>query len=44
MTNADLIWHLIKNLIQKEKEKELTQALEQIQNNNKSNVQKQDEI
>lgn len=37
MTNADLMWHLIENLIQKEKE--LTQALEQIQNNNKSNVQ-----
>lgn len=41
MTNADLMWHLIKSLIQKEKE--LTQALEKIQNNNKSNVQKQDE-
>ena len=41
MTNADLMWHLIENLIQKEKE--LTQALEKIQNNNKSNVQKQDE-
>ncbi len=41
MTNADLMWHLIENLIQKEKE--LTQALEKIQNNNKSNIQKQDE-
>lgn len=41
MTNADLMWYLIKSLMQKEKE--LTQALEQIQNNNKSNIQKQDE-
>lgn len=41
MTNADLMWQLIENLIQKEKE--LTQALEKIQNNNKSNIQKQDE-
>ena len=41
MTNADLIWYLIKSLIQKEKE--LTQALEKIQNNNNSNIQKQDE-
>lgn len=41
MTNADLMWYLIKSLMQKEKE--LAQALEQIQNNNKSNIQKQDE-
>lgn len=42
MTNADLVWHLMKRLDQKEKE--LNQAIEIIQKNNLSlDTQKQDE-
>ena len=41
MTNADLVWHLIKKLQQKEKE--LNQALEIIQKHNLLDCPKQDE-
>ena len=44
MTYAELVWHLIEKLQQKEKEKELNQAIEIIQKNNISlDSQKQNE-
>lgn len=43
MNNADLVWHLVELLLQKEKD--LNQvALDQAENNNKPNDQKQDEV
>ena len=43
MNNADLVWHLVELLLQKEKD--LNQvALDQAENDNKPNDQKQDEV
>lgn len=43
MNNADLVWHLVELLLQKEKD--LNQvALDQAQNDNKPNDHKQDEV
>lgn len=43
MNNADLVWHLVELLLQKEKDlKQIT--LEQASNNNEPNVGKQDEV
>lgn len=43
MNNADLVWHLVELLLQKEKD--LNQvALDQATNDNKPNDQKQDEV
>lgn len=43
MNNAELVWHLVELLLQKEKD--LNQvALDQAKNDNKTNGQKQDEV
>lgn len=43
MNNADLVWHLVELLLQKEKD--LNQvALDQAKNNNNPNDHKQDEV
>ena len=43
MNNADLVWHLVELLLQKEKD--LNQiALDQAPNSNKPNDHKQDEV
>lgn len=43
MNNADLVWHLVELLLQKEKD--LNQvALDQAQNDNNPNDHKQDEV
>lgn len=42
MNNADLVWHLVELLLQKEKD--LNQVVLDQAKNNKPNAQKQDEV
>ena len=43
MTNADLVWHLVELLLQKEKKDSNQVALDQAKTNQTSNSQKHDE-
>ena len=43
MNNADLVWHLVELLLQKEKELHQV-AIDQVKNGNKPNDYKQDEV
>ncbi len=43
MNNSELIWNLVKLILQKE-EKEHQVALDNVKNDNKPNDQKQDEV